>query len=391
MGRAGTAHVFKLQTWTKDCRDPAAERRRPAGRRRAALGGDGSGTGFPGRGAKRPRPARPVPRDHSGSRRGRHRGRPRARRQARSTSAADILRRGRRPAQRHAHPHGPAAYPLVKDQAWPVRLGIPQAPLTLYELQSLATSAPYPDRTPQVPRGLPAPTTAWAARRLASRSLEHDGVAITETYAFSAAPPASRFPPKYRNDSSATSRRGRSPGSSLTIRRTERFGVATSTSYLPRPAIYDGAKYRQARSVRRDDNHLAPRGARRAGSPALQHHFVSAIMPPKGAIALLPRRGRPALPLGASARRSRWRQGERAVAPGPVRRFEAAENRSRRSSPDQARPLTSGVEGARGRCSGFSTRCTRSSAMGRHDHHGHLPTGAPFYRYGRRAADRWRR
>ena len=48
------------------------------------------------------------------------------------------------------------------------------------------------------------------------------------------------------------------------------------------PAIYDGTKYRKLDPTNRDDMHLALE-VRDGWLAALQHHFVSALVPPKGA------------------------------------------------------------------------------------------------------------
>ena len=103
---------------------------------------------------------------------------------------------------------------------------------------------------------------------------------VTKTY---------RFPPRrvrhrleYQVDKPFQARLDRAPYAQILRNdpRTKRSMFNVESYAFHGPAIYDGTKYRKLDPADHDDSHLAI-DVRNGWIAALQHHFVSAIVPPK--------------------------------------------------------------------------------------------------------------
>ena len=178
------------------------------------------------------------------------------------------------------------AYPQVKGEATPVRLENEDDPLTLYDLQSGLTGpggAPYPthlvtyaseqaDYTLDGRNGLRVPLT-WT---------DAAGVTVTKTFVFHRG--------QYRIDVQYEIHNGGSaPWTARPYAQILRNDPPTKRSMFDvesyafhGPAIYDGTKYRKLDITDKEDSHLSLE-VRDGWLAALQHHFVSAIVPPRGA------------------------------------------------------------------------------------------------------------
>ena len=178
------------------------------------------------------------------------------------------------------------AYPQVKGEATPVRLENEDDPLTLYVLQSGLTG----------PGGAPYPThLATFASEQADYNLDGRnelrvpltwtttaGVTVTKTFVFHRG--------QYRIDVQYQIHNGGSaPWSARPYAQILRNDPPTKRSMFDvesyafhGPAIYDGTKYRKLDITDKEDSHLSLE-VRDGWLAALQHHFVSAIVPPRGA------------------------------------------------------------------------------------------------------------
>jgi YidC/Oxa1 family membrane protein insertase len=176
------------------------------------------------------------------------------------------------------------AYPQVKGEATPVRLEDYGDPRTLYLLQSGLTGpaggeypthlAPYhaaqTDYTLDGARTLRVPLT-WSA----------GGVTVTKTFVFTRG--------QYRIDVDYSVHNGSTaPWEGRAYAQILRNDPPTKRSYFNvdsysfhGPAIWDG-KYRKLDPTSSEDSHLSIE-VRDGWVAALQHHFVSAIVPPRGA------------------------------------------------------------------------------------------------------------
>ncbi len=177
------------------------------------------------------------------------------------------------------------AYPLVKGEAALVRLENQDSPRTLYELQSGLAA----------PEGAPSPThladytsertdyhLGSAAELRVPLSWSDNGVSVTKTFVFKRGQYAIGLDYQVHNGS-ATAYAVRPYAQIL------RDDPRTKSSYLHvesyafhGPALYDGTKYRKLDPASSDDSKLSLE-VRDGWLAALQHHFVSAIVPPKGA------------------------------------------------------------------------------------------------------------
>ena len=178
------------------------------------------------------------------------------------------------------------AYPLVKGGATRVRLENDDSPQTLYELESGLQgpgSAPYPThlasfesvRSDYRMDGAPelrVPFT-WTGA---------DGVTVTKTYVFRRGQYSIGLEYQVHNGSSA-------PWAALPYAQILRNDPRTKTSYFNvasyafhGPALWDGDKYRKLNPTDAQDSHLAL-DVTSGWIAALQHYFVSAIVPPRGA------------------------------------------------------------------------------------------------------------
>ena len=176
------------------------------------------------------------------------------------------------------------AYPRVKGEAAPVRLENADAPSTLYVVQSGLTGpagADYPTHLAGYAAAqssylldgrqeLPVPLT-WSA----------GGVSVTKTFVFRRGEYRIGLEYQVHNGGSA-------PWQARPYAQILRNDPRTKTSMFDvesyafhGPAIYDGAKYRKLDMTSAQDSHLSLE-VRDGWLAALQHHFVSAIVPPRG-------------------------------------------------------------------------------------------------------------
>ncbi|MFZ0006856.1 MAG: membrane protein insertase YidC, partial [Steroidobacteraceae bacterium] len=178
------------------------------------------------------------------------------------------------------------AYPLVKGGATRVRLENDDSPQTLYELESGLQGpggAPYPThlasfesvRSDYRMDGAPelrVPLT-WTGA---------DGVTVTKTYVFRRGQYGIGLEYQVHNGSSA-------PWAALPYAQILRNDPRTKSSYFNvasyafhGPALWDGDKYRKLNPTDAQDSHLTL-DVTSGWIAALQHYFVSAIVPPRGA------------------------------------------------------------------------------------------------------------
>ena len=178
------------------------------------------------------------------------------------------------------------AYPQVKGEATPVRLENEDDPLTLYDLQSGLTGpggAPYPthlatyaseqaDYTLDGRNELRVPLT-WT---------DAAGVTVTKTFVFHRG--AYRIDVQYEVHNGASAPWAARPYAQI-LRAdppTKRSMFNVESYAFHGPAIYDGTKYRKLDTTDAQDSHLSLE-VRDGWLAALQHHFVSAVVPPRGA------------------------------------------------------------------------------------------------------------
>jgi YidC/Oxa1 family membrane protein insertase len=177
-------------------------------------------------------------------------------------------------------------YPKVKGEAAPVRLENDDTPQSLYELQSGLT---WPGREPY-PTHLATFASAEASYTLdGGKELRvplswqgGNGVSVTKTFVFRRG--------SYRIDLEYQVQNGGSaPWQARSYAQILRNDPPTKRSYFNTdsyafhgPAIWDGTKYRRLDVSDEKDSHLAL-DVTGGWVAALQHFFVSAIVPPRGA------------------------------------------------------------------------------------------------------------
>jgi YidC/Oxa1 family membrane protein insertase len=176
------------------------------------------------------------------------------------------------------------AYPRVKGEATPVRLESPD-PQTLYELQS-GLAGPAGGEYPTHLATYTSARTDYAldgARELrVPLEWSEGGVTVTKTFLLRRG--------SYRIDVDYTVHNGAgAPWAARPYAQILRNDPPTKRSYFDvasyafhGPAIYDGTKYRKLDVSDPQDSHLSL-DVRDGWVAALQHHFVSAIVPPRGA------------------------------------------------------------------------------------------------------------
>jgi YidC/Oxa1 family membrane protein insertase len=176
------------------------------------------------------------------------------------------------------------AYPEVKGQATPVRLEN-DTPSSLYVLQSGLTgpgSAAYPTHLVSWTNSTDSYTLDGREELRVPLTWSEGGVSVTKTFVFHRS--------SYRIDVDyAVHNGGATPWAAAAYAQILRNDPPTKTSYFNTtsyafhgPALYDGTKYRKLKTDSADDSHLAL-DVRDGWVAALQHHFVSAIVPPRDA------------------------------------------------------------------------------------------------------------
>ena len=177
------------------------------------------------------------------------------------------------------------AYPQVKGEATPVRLENEDDPLSLYLLQSGLTGpggAPYPTHLASYASEQTDYTLDGRNELRVPLTWSEAGVTVTETFVFHRG--------QYRSDVQYEVHNGGStpwtarPYAQILRNdpRTKRSMFDVESYAFHGPAIYDGTKYRKLDTTDTQDSHLSLE-VRDGWLAALQHHFVSAIVPPRGA------------------------------------------------------------------------------------------------------------
>ncbi|HUI61911.1 MAG TPA: membrane protein insertase YidC [Steroidobacteraceae bacterium] len=173
-------------------------------------------------------------------------------------------------------------YPRIKGEAAPVRLENEDSPQSLYLLQSGLTG-------PQsAPSHLDTFASAQSDYRMGSADelrvpltwTDDHGVRVTKTFVFRRG--------KYRIDVEYNiENHGDAPWTAAPYAqilrndpRTKRSMFNVESYAFHGPAIWNGAKYHKLDTADKDDSHLAI-DVNGGWIAALQHHFVSAIVPPK--------------------------------------------------------------------------------------------------------------
>jgi YidC/Oxa1 family membrane protein insertase len=177
------------------------------------------------------------------------------------------------------------AYPQVKGELTPVRLENVDDPQTLYELQSGLTGPPGTD----YPTHLAPYTSAKTDYALEGGkelrvplTWSEGGVTVTKTFVFRRA--------QYRIDLEyEVHNGGGTPWEARPYAQILRNDPPTKRSYFNvtsyafhGPALWNGSKYRKLDIADAKDSHLSL-DVTDGWVAALQHHFVSAIVPPRGA------------------------------------------------------------------------------------------------------------
>ena len=173
-------------------------------------------------------------------------------------------------------------YPKIKGEAAPVRLENTDDPQSLYLLQSGLTG-PQP-----TPTHLTALTSERSDYQLGNGNelrvplawTDDQGVKVTKTFVFRRG--------EYRVDIDYdVDNHSQSPWTAAAYAqilrndpRTKRSMFNVETYAYHGPALYDGKKYRKLDTADRDDSHLSA-DVTNGWIAALQHHFVTAIVPAK--------------------------------------------------------------------------------------------------------------
>jgi YidC/Oxa1 family membrane protein insertase len=177
------------------------------------------------------------------------------------------------------------AYPQVKGEATPVRLENHDDPQSLYELQSGLVGpagAEYPTHLALYKSAQENYTLDGASELRVPLTWSEAGVTVTKTFVFRRG--------AYRIDLDYSVHNGGSaPWAARPYAQILRNDPPTKRSYFNvasyafhGPAIWNGTKYRKLDTTGAQDSHLSVE-VRDGWVAALQHHFVSAIVPPRGA------------------------------------------------------------------------------------------------------------
>jgi YidC/Oxa1 family membrane protein insertase len=173
-------------------------------------------------------------------------------------------------------------YPKVKGEATPVRLENQDDPRTLYLLQSGLTG---PEPTPTHLALLTSDRTDYQLGtanelRVPLTWTSEQGVKVTKTFVFRRGEYRADIDYDVENHSQSPWSAGAYAQILRTDPPTKRSMFNVETYAYHGPAVYDGKKYRKLDTTDRDDSHLSV-GVTNGWIAALQHHFVTAIVPPK--------------------------------------------------------------------------------------------------------------
>jgi YidC/Oxa1 family membrane protein insertase len=178
------------------------------------------------------------------------------------------------------------AYPQVKGESTPVRLENTDSPESLYLLQSGLTGAggaSYPTHLATWQASQESYSLDHSAELRVPLSWHEGGIEITKTYVFRRG--------QYRIDVDYSVHNGSAVAwEARPYAQIERNDPPTKRSYFTYnvasyayhgPALYDGEKFRRVNVADPQESHLSL-DVKRGWVAALQHHFVSAIVPPAG-------------------------------------------------------------------------------------------------------------
>lgn len=173
-------------------------------------------------------------------------------------------------------------YPKVKGEAAPVRLEDDEDPQLLYLLQSGLTG---PEPTPTHLAAFTSPRSDYelggaAELRVPLIWSNDQGVQVTKTYVLHRGEYAIHVEYHIENHSGSAWIAAQYAQILKNDPRTKRSMFNVETYAFHGPAIWDGNKYRKLDPADHDDSHLALE-VRNGWLAALQHHFVSAIVPAK--------------------------------------------------------------------------------------------------------------
>jgi YidC/Oxa1 family membrane protein insertase len=175
------------------------------------------------------------------------------------------------------------AYPKVKGERAPVRLEN-QDPELLYEVQTGLTggAGTYPNHLATYESERSDYTLGSAAELKVPLSWREAGITVTKTFTFRRGEYAIGLAYEVHNG-------GTTPWEARPYAQILRNDPRTKSSYFNvesyafhGPAIHDGTKYRKLDPTSTEDSHLSLE-VRDGWIAALQHHFVSAVVPPRGA------------------------------------------------------------------------------------------------------------
>jgi YidC/Oxa1 family membrane protein insertase len=177
------------------------------------------------------------------------------------------------------------AYPKVKGESTPVRLENHDDPQSLYELQSGLTGAEggaYPTHLATYTSPRSDYSLDGANELRVPLTWSEDGVTVTKTFVFHRGQYRIDLGYDVRND-------GSTPWAARPYAQILRNDPPTKRSMFNvesyafhGPALWDGNKFRRLDTSDAQDSHFSL-DVRDGWVAALQHHFVSAIVPPRGA------------------------------------------------------------------------------------------------------------
>jgi YidC/Oxa1 family membrane protein insertase len=178
------------------------------------------------------------------------------------------------------------AYPQVKGESTPVRLENEDSPATRYELQSGLTGSAqgvaYADQRATFASARSDYTLGSAGELTVPLTWSEGGVTVTKTFTFRRGQYAIGL--NYQVHNAGESVYDARPYTAIL-----RNDPRTKSSYFHvesyafhGPALYDGSKYRTLDPTSSTDGHVDLQ-VTDGWIAALQHHFVSAVVPPRGA------------------------------------------------------------------------------------------------------------
>jgi YidC/Oxa1 family membrane protein insertase len=173
-------------------------------------------------------------------------------------------------------------YPKVKGEAAPVRLENQDDPLTLYLLQSGLTG---PGNTPNHLATFTSSQDSYelgnaAELRVPLTWTNGQGVTVTKTFVFRKGQYHIDVDYTVDNHSDAPWQAASYAQILRNDPRTKRSMFNVESYAFHGPAVWDGHKYRKLDTADKDDSHLSI-DVSDGWIAALQHHFVSAVIPPK--------------------------------------------------------------------------------------------------------------